>query len=206
MAEKRRYTVSLPDHVADAIERHATPLGATPTEYAGDVVRWWFGQGCPPVSADEAELRAKQLAKLAKARLKPVPPDFTVWKLGLEDSYSITDDKLVEKILQELGIPNLFAQTLEHDVVRMAVTFDNHPTHWLVLELFKGSNRKDGDGLWFHAYPKFSVSQQEMLDRMKAAALEMGATGPVTFSQLPVLEKPPQRAPAKSSPSIPAER
>src|SRR5471030_2832713 len=100
MADKRRYTISLPDHVADAVEKHANPLGATPTEYAGDVVRWWFGQGCPPVSADEAQLRAKLLAKLAKSRLKPVPPDLNIWALNREDSYSITDDKIVGKILK----------------------------------------------------------------------------------------------------------
>jgi hypothetical protein len=204
MAEKRRYTVSLPDHVADAVEKHAAPLGATPTEYAGDVVRWWFGQGCPPVSSDEAQLRGRQLAKLAKSRLKPVPADLNVWTLEREDSYSITDDKIVGKILQQLGLPNLFARALEHDEVRMAVYFDNHPSHWIVLELFKGSERKDGDGLWFHAYPKFSVSQQDMLDRMKASAREMGATSPVTFSQIPALEKPAQTASTKSSSAVSA--
>jgi hypothetical protein len=204
MAEKRRYTVSLPDHVADAVEKYAIPLGATPTEYAGDVVRWWFGQGCPPVSADEAQLRTKQLAKLAKSRTKPVPADLNVWALDSMDSYVITDDKIVQKILKQLGLPNLFAQAAEHDSLRMSVTFDNHPTHWIVLEYFKGSDRKDGDGLAFQAYPKYSVSKHEMLDRMKEMAKEMGSSSPVTFSQIPALESPAHTAAAKSSRSVPA--
>lgn len=58
MKDKRRYTITLPDHVADAVEHHARGLTATPTEYAADVIRWWFGQECPPLTSEEAVLRS----------------------------------------------------------------------------------------------------------------------------------------------------
>jgi hypothetical protein len=188
MAEKRRYTVSLPDHVADAVENRANPLGATPTEYAGDVIRWWFGQGCPPVTPDETQLRAGAFAEDIKKRVKPVPANLNAWSLEPENTYVIDDDKIVEKILNQLGIPNLFAQHAEHDAVGISITFENHPTHWLVLEFFKGSNRKEGDGLMFQAYPKSSVSRSEMLDKMRTTAKRMKSTDPVAFSQIPKIE------------------
>lgn len=58
MSEKRRYTITLPDHVADAVEHYARSLTATPSEYAADVIRWWFGKECPPLTAEEDILRS----------------------------------------------------------------------------------------------------------------------------------------------------
>jgi len=181
MAEKRRYTVSLPDHVADRIESYATKVSATPTEYAADILRWWFGQGCPPVTPDELQLRKRELAK----RILPVPPDLNVWHLDKEKLYQIDDDNVVKKLLGQLGVPNLFAHAAEHDQTRLLIAFDNHPTHWLVIDLFKGSDRKDGDGLLFRAYPKMDTSRKQMLDRLAEEGKEMETNREIKFSQIP---------------------
>ena len=186
MAEKRRYTVSLPDHVADAVEVHAKPLGATPTEYAGDIVRWWFGQGCPPVTADEQALR--KVADALKQRILPLPKNLNVWSLDPKHDYVITEDHIVQTLLDQLGLPNLFAQAQEHDELRMHIAFDNHPTHWLVFDIFKGSNKPDGDGIAFAAYPKATVSRDEMLRKVHAEMKKMGAKEKFEFSQIPILE------------------
>jgi hypothetical protein len=178
MAEKRRYTVSLPDHVADAVDAHSKPLGATPTEYAGDIIRWWFGQGCPPVRADESALR----------RIKPVPKNLNVWSLDPKNVYILTDDSVVQMLLDQLGLPNLFAHEKEHDEVRMSLAFDNHPTHWLEVNFFKGSNKPGGDGLSFNAYPKATTSREEMISKMQGELKKMGAKGSFNFSQIPILE------------------
>ena len=185
MADKRRYTVTLPDHVADAVESRSKPLGATPTEYAADVLRWWFGQGCPPVTHDETALLANTLAK----RLKPVPENLDVWSLNPKDEYVITDDNIVQKILGQLGLPNLFAAAVEHDELRMTVVFDNHQTHWLQFDFFKGGATPDMNGLAFTARPKASVTRAEMAKRMRDDAKKMESSEPATFSQIPMLEK-----------------
>lgn len=169
MAEKRRYTVSLPEHVAGQIENLARIVGAPPTEYVADVVRWWFGQGCPPVTPDENRLRG----------------DVNAWNLDPAASYVLTNDDVVQKLMNQLGVPNLFAGLAEHDQVHSFVAFENHPTHWLTLHLWKGSDRKDGNGLLFSATPKSSKSRAEVLAKLEAEAKEMGAPTPVSFSQLP---------------------
>jgi hypothetical protein len=185
MADKRRYTVSLPDHVADAVEKHGRPIGSTPTEYAADVIRWWFGQGCPPVTHDEAELRKTKAAGGVKNRIEPIPDNLNAWTLDPEKIYAITEDAVVQNLLDQLGLPNLFAQAAEHDSIRFSIAFDNHPTHWLVAEFFKGSNRPDGDGLSLQAYPKLSVTRSQMIERLTAAAKGAKSKDTVTFSQIP---------------------
>lgn len=184
MADKRRYTVSLPDHVADAVENHASPLGSTPTEYAADVIRWWYGQGCPPVTHDEAQLRKVIPAELLN-RLKAPPKHIDVWALETDKPYVLTDDAVVQPLLVQLGLPNLFAQAKEHDKVRFCVAFDNHPTHWVLIDLYKGSDKPDGNGLLFEAIPKASVSRKEMEKQLQQRAKEMGADRQPKFSQLP---------------------
>ncbi len=186
MADKRRYTVTLPDHVADAVDTHAKPLGATPTEYAADVLRWWFGQGCPPVSHDEIALRAQKLAQEMAKRVKPVPKDLNALALDPQETYFLTDDTLVQKLLTQLGLPNLFARAAEHDEARFSVAFDNHPTHWITADYFKGSDQVDGNGLAFSAYPKSSVTRKEMLEKLQAEARKMESKTPFNFSQIPL--------------------
>ena len=187
MAEKRRYTITLPDHVADSVEAHSKLLGASPTEYAGDVLRWWFGQGCPPVTHDEAAL----LEAAIKARVKPVPKDLNIWALDEKSVYKLTDDHIVETLLLQMRLPNLFASAIEHDEVRMCVVFDNHPTHWLMLDFYKGGDTPDKNGLAFTAYPKVSTTREEMLKKMAKETKRMESKRPLGFSQIPMLEKKP---------------
>lgn len=189
MAEKRRYTVTVPDHISDAIERQANVLGATGTEYAADVLRWWFGQGCPPVTHDEAALRATVAEALASGRLRQVPTDLDAWNLDPDSGYKLVDEP-VKKILAQLGIPNLFAHAAEHDKVQLIVVFDNHPTHWLWFRFFKGWDNPKDNGLAFEAFSKKSVGRKEMLKAFQREAKRIGSTKiPTEFSQLPSVTK-----------------
>lgn len=184
MAEKQRYTVSLPDHVTAELEKHAKAVGATPTEYAGDVIRWWFGQGAPAVRPDEAELRKRAIPN--------------VWNLNPTARYTVHEDTIVEEIMHQLGVPNLFATAKEHDELRIMIAFDNHPTHWIVLNFYKGSTSKEGDGLSFDAYPKSSVPLRTMLSTLETETKKMRAKGPFEFSQIPSIKQGIELA-AKSS-------
>jgi len=58
--EKRRYTVSLPEHIAEEIEKHSRLVGAKDAEYIAAVVRWWYGQGSPPTSDEEKRLGSER--------------------------------------------------------------------------------------------------------------------------------------------------
>lgn len=170
MAVKQRYTISLPDHITDVVEKRASAVSATPTEYAADIIRWWFGQGCPPVTPDEAELRQSKT--------------FNVWKLDPNATYNLVD-KPVELALRQIGMPNLFAQSAEHDIARFMVAFDNHPTHWLIFNFFKGGKNTEENGLAFLAYPKNSMSRDDVLLRLTVEAKKMESKHPIAFSQLP---------------------
>lgn len=65
MAEKRRLTISLPEHIAEEIARRSKALDANPTEYATDVIKWWFGEGSPAISAEEKRLLSTPTARRA---------------------------------------------------------------------------------------------------------------------------------------------
>ena len=171
MAQKNRYNVSLPDHVSAEIEARAKAVHASPTEYAGDVIRWWFGQGCPPINKDEEEQRKRG--------------QLNAWSLDPSAAYNLVGDAVVTRLMEQLGVPNLFAPAAEHDEAWFSVTFDNHPTHWIVLNFFKGSSTPGGDGLLFRAYPKSTVSRQEMMTQMREEAEEMGSGSAPKFSQIP---------------------
>jgi len=77
LGEKRRFTVSVPGHVADAIEQHAKLVSATPTEYAADILRFWFGRGCPPLSEEEEVLRdvRQETGEDVRSKKKPKVSD-----------------------------------------------------------------------------------------------------------------------------------
>lgn len=174
MAEKRRYTVSLPDHVADEIERYAKAVGAPPTEYVGDIVRWWFGIGAPPVTKDEEQIRGTKT--------------LDIWQLDPLASYYLTDDTVVAGLMKQLGVPNLFAPiNAEHDLVHSMVAFEDHPSHWIVLHIWKGLPAAKDNGLLLEAFPKASTSRQDMLAKLEIQAREIhNGDEPVKFSQLPV--------------------
>lgn len=67
MAEKRRFNISLPDHVADELERRSKALGGNPTEYAADIIRWWYGEGSPPLNAEEKRVIAGEARPARKS-------------------------------------------------------------------------------------------------------------------------------------------
>ena len=184
MSQKQRFNVSLPSHVSDAVEKHAKGIGAAPTEYAGDIIRWWFGQGCPAVTHDEEQLRRSKTIDEMMKRVKPLPKDFNIWNLDPAVDYNLVDAP-VENALKDLGIPNLFAHEKEHDAVRLVVAFDNHPTHWLVFNLFKGSDAPGGNGLSLYAFPKAAVNRTAMHKKLQDIAKEMEASNPISFSQIP---------------------
>lgn len=60
MAEKRRFTVSLPEHVSDEVHTFAAALDSNPSEYIALIVRDWFARGCPPITAEERTLRERK--------------------------------------------------------------------------------------------------------------------------------------------------
>jgi hypothetical protein len=193
MGKKPQISATLPAHVHDEIARRASLLGDSKSNYLSAIASWWFGQGCPKVRSDEQNLgkpgrSTKDEAQLASAlskRLKPVPKNLNVWNLNSADSYVLHDDSVIQGLLEQLGVPNLFAQAAEHDKVQMIVVFDNHPTHWLVLSFYKGVPREGGNGLLFQAEPKESFSREEMLAQLKARAAKAGSEREVKFSQIP---------------------
>jgi hypothetical protein len=187
MAEKQRYTVSLPDHVSVEMEKHAKAVGATPTEYAADIVRWWFGQGCPPVTPDEIELRKR--TEEISGRIRKPPKNIDVWRLDPGSAYNLVDNAVVTPLMKQLGVLNLFSHAQEHDEVHALFAFDNHPSHWIVLHLWKGHNDPEKDGLLFEALPKSTTSREMMTEKMISECLKMGAKTPFTFSQLPSVPK-----------------
>jgi hypothetical protein len=201
MGKKPQISATLPGHVHDEIAKRAKLLGDSKSNYLSAIASWWYGQGCPKVRSDEQNLTKPGRATMAEAqltsaiskRLKPVPKNLDVWNLNPADSYVLDGDTLVQGLLDQIGLPNLFAQTAEHDVVQMVVAFDNHPTHWLVLSFFKGVQSEDGNGLLFQAEPKASVSRAEMLARLKERAAKMESKQELMFSQIPEL---PAKAPA----------
>ncbi len=67
------------------------------------------------------------------------------------------------------------------------VAFDNHPTHWLVFNFYKGGKTAAENGLGFSAYSKVSVTRDDMLLKLTIEKKKMGAKGPTAFSQIPKL-------------------
>ena len=67
MAEKQRFTISLPEHVAAELVRRGKALGSNPTEYAADIIRWWYGEGSPPLTPEEKRVLAGEAKPAKKA-------------------------------------------------------------------------------------------------------------------------------------------
>lgn len=166
VAQKNRYNISLPDHVSLELESRAKTVGASATEYAGDVIRWWFGQGCPPINKEEEEQRNR--SKIDINKLDPIA------------SYHLVGHALVNWLLEQLSVPDLFADAAHATYYDVTVAFDNHPTHWLVFDMFKDVE-DEHDTLTFRAYPKTSYTRKTM--RMELETERHGAK--ISFRQLP---------------------
>ncbi len=121
-----------------------------------------------------------------------------VWQLHPEEMYILEGDALVLELMRQLRIPNLFARASEYDELHAFAAFDNHPTHWIVLHLWKGISayspnhminrlvrKPDPNGLVFQAIPKSSTSRAKMEIQLMAEAREMESTQPFAFQQLP---------------------
>lgn len=120
------------------------------------------------------------------------------WKLNTDEMYILEGDVLVRELMRQLRIPNLFAGTFEHDRIHAFGAFDNHPTHWIVLHLWKGVpayspnhvvsrlvRRPEPNGLLFQAVPKSSTSRTKMEIQLTVEAREMESAEPFAFQQLP---------------------
>jgi hypothetical protein len=186
MSVKSRYNISLPDHVSNELELKARLVGATPTEYAGDVIRWWFGQGCPPVTSDEIVLRRGPEVTLK--RITGIPANLNVWVLDKFTVYRLMGDEYVSQLMKQLHVPALFADRGENQEEEHAIVgFDNHPTHWIVLHHWTKAKALKKESLIFEAEPKASTTKSEITERLSSESLKLGMKEPFLFSHLPVL-------------------
>ena len=112
------------------------------------------------------------------------PRMVNVWNLDSEKSYYLVDDKIVAEIMEQLGVSKCFAHTSEHDKIHSFMAFEDHPTHWITLHLWKGLQDVSANGLAFEAQPKSTLSRSQMLKKIKAEALDIKGNEAV-FSQLP---------------------
>ena len=112
----------------------------------------------------------EKLLRDALARMERPPDNLDVWKLDPAKPYFLQGDALVTGVILQLRVPNLFAPAIEHDQAHALVAFDNHPTHWVILHLWKGQGTSDGDGLLFEAHPKSDLSREQMLGKLRTQA------------------------------------
>jgi hypothetical protein len=121
-----------------------------------------------------------------------------VWNLNPESVYLLEGAEQVVALMRQLRIPNLFASAVEHDTIKALAAFDNHPTHWIVLRLWKGGpayspNHRihrlvkfsDPNGLLFEASPKRTATRQKMESDLKREMLEMESSAPFSWQKLP---------------------
>lgn len=119
--------------------------------------------------------------------IRPKVGEINVWDLHTEKVYSLEGDELVGDLARQLGVPNLFPQSSEHDVAHFVVVFEDHPTHWILFHLWKGHKNPSGNGLLFQADPKSSTSREKMDQILKKIATEMEVDR-IPYSQLPMFE------------------
>lgn len=121
-----------------------------------------------------------------------------VWTLDSSKDYILENDEIVGDLMRQLRVPHLFDQMAEFDEIAAMVAFDNHPTHWIILRLWKGApayspnhgisrfvESADPNGLLFQAVPKSTESREQMETRLTSESLKMGSKDVFTFQQLP---------------------
>ncbi|WP_438480856.1 hypothetical protein [Oleiharenicola lentus] len=122
------------------------------------------------------------------------------WQLNSNEMYVLQGDDLVRDLMRQLRVPNLFAGAAEFDELHAFAAFDNHPTHWIILHLWKGlpaysPNHQisqlvrdpDPNGLLFEAVPKSTANRARMEIRLVKETQAMGANQAFVFQQLPSL-------------------
>ena len=119
--------------------------------------------------------------------IRPKTGEINVWDLSAEKNYTLEGDELVTDLARQLGVPNLFPQAPEHDVAHLVVVFEDHPTHWILIHLWKGHKDPSGNGLLFQADAKSTTSREKMDQTLKRIAAEM-EVAQIPYSQLPMFE------------------
>lgn len=119
--------------------------------------------------------------------IRPKTGEINVWDLHANKDYMLEGDELVSDLARQLGVPNLFPQASEHDHAHFIVAFEDHPTHWILIHLWKGHKDPSGNGLFFQADPKSSTSREQMDQTLKRIAAEMEVEH-IPYSQLPMFE------------------
>lgn len=118
------------------------------------------------------------------------------WSLDSNAEFFIENDPDVKLIMLQLGVADLFANAAQDaKPAHIFVAFDNHPTHWLILSLYKGIpdyspnhsihklvRKASPNGLLFTAYSKQAMGKAQFLKKLRE--LSDGDSLP-PLSQLP---------------------
>ena len=75
----------------------------------------------------------------------------------------------------------------EHDQARFIVIFEDHPTHLILIHLWKDYSDPTDNGFLFEADAKNSTSREKMDQTLKKIAVDM-AVERIAYSQLPVFD------------------
>lgn len=103
------------------------------------------------------------------------------WALDPNAEFFIENDPDVKLIMLQLGIADLFPKVSHDDKpAHIFVAFDNHPTHWLTLSLYKGIpdyspnhsihklvRKASPNGLLFTAYSKEAMGKAPFLRKLR---------------------------------------
>jgi hypothetical protein len=177
--------IHLRKEIIAEIEARGDAIDKKKGTYAALILEKWFADGCPPVTEADRLMQASKKAagpKQIKSATKLDP-----WNLDPTAAYYLVDDAVVKSLMIQLRVPNLFAEHAQLKAFEAFVTFDNHPTHWITISLFKGHGNKRDDGLSFVAQPKNSTPRYEIEREYRERAAKVGQEirGPVRLSQIP---------------------
>ena len=114
-----------------------------------------------------------------------------VWTLDPQAFYLLDGDELVTELMRQLGVPDLFTK-IGNDgrELHQFVVFDNHPTHWITLHIWKGLPRADRNGLRFDASPKSAKTIAQVASKCGNYRPFLSRWKRLPFSQFPTPEKP----------------
>jgi hypothetical protein len=178
--------IHLRKEIIAEIEARGAVIDKKKGTYAALILEKWFADGCPAVNEIDGMMQTLRKAKEA-GRIKKPPAKLNIWKLDPETGYTLVEDPIVQDLMNQLGIGNMFDGFKNKDKFETFVIFDNHPTHWLEFTLIKGYGNKRDDGLVFDAWPKASTPRYEIEKKFRDHCARVGIEhrGPVKLSQIP---------------------
>jgi hypothetical protein len=92
-----------------------------------------------------------------------------IWAFDEKREYQLSGDDVIFVLLAQLGFQDAFASALEAGRFGGPYVFDNHPTHWLVVQSLDGVSFQDGTSLSFEAIPKKTTSRDALVnERIRA--------------------------------------